>query len=86
MGLFLAILLDRPALALRNVAVSALIILLLFPESLLDVGFQMSFAATAALISAYAVIAMRARHGSAGPDIRLSGSAPPSIRRSQPRA
>ncbi len=51
--MFLAILLDRPALALRNVAVSALIILLVLPESLLDVGFQMSFAAVVSLVAAY---------------------------------
>ena len=51
--MFLAVILDRPALALRNVAIAALLILLLFPESLFDVGFQMSFAAVVALISAY---------------------------------
>lgn len=51
--MFLAILLDRPALALRNVAVSALIILVVLPESLLDVGFQMSFAAVVSLVAAY---------------------------------
>ena len=51
--MFLAILLDRPALALRNVALAAFIILLLFPESLFDAGFQMSFAAVAGLVGAY---------------------------------
>lgn len=51
--MFLAVMLDRPALALRNVALAALLILLLFPESVLDVGFQMSFAAVVALISVY---------------------------------
>lgn len=50
---FGAVMLGRPALALRNVALSALVILVLFPESLLDVGFQMSFAAVVALISGY---------------------------------
>lgn len=54
--MFLAVLLDRPALAMRNVALAALIILVVFPESLLDVGFQMSFAAVVALIAAYAWI------------------------------
>ncbi|MGE3160149.1 MAG: ComEC/Rec2 family competence protein [Xanthobacteraceae bacterium] len=49
--MFIAILLDRPALALRNVAIAALIILVLTPQSLIDVGFQMSFAAVVALIS-----------------------------------
>lgn len=51
--MFLAIRLARPATALRNVALSALIILVLFPENLPDVGFQMSFAAVIALVSAY---------------------------------
>lgn len=50
--LFLSILLDRPAITLRNVAFAAIVILALFPESLFDVSFQMSFAATAALVAA----------------------------------
>ncbi|MBV1696104.1 MAG: ComEC/Rec2 family competence protein, partial [Hyphomicrobiales bacterium] len=40
--IFGAVILDRPALALRNVALAALIILVLYPESLFDAGFQMS--------------------------------------------
>jgi len=51
--MFVAILLDRPALTLRNVALAALLILVLFPESLLDVSFQMSFAAVTALVAVY---------------------------------
>jgi competence protein ComEC len=51
--MFVAVLLDRPALALRNVALAALLILLLWPESLLDPGFQMSFAAVVCLVSVY---------------------------------
>jgi competence protein ComEC len=51
--MFLAVMLDRPALALRNVALAALAILLVWPESLFDPGFQMSFAAVMALVSAY---------------------------------
>ena len=51
--IFMAILIDRPALTLRNVAVAAMIILVLFPESLLDVSFQMSFAAVTALVAVY---------------------------------
>ncbi|MCU0955177.1 MAG: ComEC family competence protein [Hyphomicrobium sp.] len=50
---FLAVMLGRPAIAMRNVAIAALVILALFPESLLDAGFQMSFAAVAALVAAY---------------------------------
>lgn len=51
--IFGAILLDRPALALRNVALAAFLILTIYPESLLDAGFQMSFAAVTALIAAH---------------------------------
>jgi competence protein ComEC len=54
--MFLAVLLDRPAVTMRNVVLAALVILLLFPESLLDVGFQMSFAAVLGLISVYEVL------------------------------
>lgn len=48
-----AILLDRQALTLRSVAIAALIVLALRPESLLNPGFQMSFAAVIALVSAF---------------------------------
>ena len=51
--LFIAILLERPALTMRNVVLAAIVILLLRPESLLSPGFQMSFAAVAALIVSY---------------------------------
>lgn len=57
--LFLAILLERPALTLRNVTLAALIIMLLRPESLLSPGFQMSFAAVTALIAAYQIYLKR---------------------------
>ena len=57
--MFLAVLLDRPALALRNVALAALLILVLWPESLLDAGFQMSFAAVVALVAAYEWLRVR---------------------------
>ncbi len=50
---FLAILLNRPALSLRNVALAGLLILIVLPDSLVDISFQMSFAATAALIAGY---------------------------------
>ncbi len=57
--MFLAVLLDRPALALRNVVLAATIILVAFPESLFDVGFQMSFAAVLALVSIYEALRER---------------------------
>ena len=57
--MFFAVLLDRPALALRNVVLTAAIILVIYPESLLDVGFQMSFAAVLALVSIYEALQRR---------------------------
>lgn len=58
-----AILVDRPALALRNVALSALAIMLLWPESVLNVGFQMSFAAVVALVATYEAMRERRQEG-----------------------
>lgn len=51
--MFVAILLDRPALSMRNVALAALIVLVWQPESLLGASFHMSFAAVVALIAFY---------------------------------
>ena len=51
--MFLAVLFDRRALTLRAVALAALIVLMLRPEALMGPGFQMSFAATAALIAVF---------------------------------
>ena len=64
--MFLAVMLERPALALRNVALAALAILVLFPESLMDVSFQMSFAAVVALVAAYEIVRDRAQDGGGG--------------------
>ncbi|KKK80916.1 hypothetical protein LCGC14_2818710, partial [marine sediment metagenome] len=48
-----AVLLDRRALTLRGVALAATIVLVLRPEALTGPGFQMSFAATTALIAVF---------------------------------
>ncbi len=48
-----AVLIDRPAFTLRSVALAAMIVLALRPESLTEAGFQMSFAATTALIATF---------------------------------
>ncbi len=50
--MFFAILVDRRALSLRNVALAAILILITTPEALLHVGFQLSFAAVTVLIAA----------------------------------
>lgn len=51
-----AICIDRPALSLRAVAIAALAVLIMSPEALIGPGFQMSFAATTALVAVFAVI------------------------------
>ena len=48
--IFGAVLFNRRAVTLRAVAIAAMIVLLLRPEALLGPGFQMSFAATTALV------------------------------------
>jgi len=53
MIVFLAVILDRRSFSMRSVAVAALITLMFHPESLISVGFQMSFAAVGALVAVY---------------------------------
>lgn len=65
-----AILVDRPALAMRNLAISALIVMAREPESVLGPSFQMSFAAVACLIGANQVW----REWKAGPPAPPRGS------------
>ena len=47
-----AVLFDRPALSMRNLALAALVVLAREPEALLGPSFQMSYAAVAGLIAA----------------------------------
>ncbi|MBM1219242.1 ComEC/Rec2 family competence protein [Ponticoccus sp. SC2-23] len=51
-----AVLMDRQALTLRSVAIAALIVMVLRPESLVNPGFQMSFAAVIALVFAWSLL------------------------------
>lgn len=48
-----AIMVNRRAISLRAVAIAATIVLILRPEALLGPGFQMSFAATVALVAIF---------------------------------
>jgi competence protein ComEC len=50
----IGVMLDRPILTLRTVTIAALVVLLFAPEAVVHPSFQMSFAATLALIAAYA--------------------------------
>ncbi len=54
-----AVMLDRPALTLRNVSVAAIIVLAMQPHAVFMASFQMSFAATAALVGIYGAYARR---------------------------
>nr|WP_254007670.1 ComEC/Rec2 family competence protein [Rhizobium sp. L1K21] len=51
--MLLAVVAGRQALNLRNLAIAALFIIVVTPSSVMTPGFQMSFAATAALIAGY---------------------------------
>ncbi|MBT8408343.1 MAG: ComEC family competence protein, partial [Alphaproteobacteria bacterium] len=51
--MFLAVLFSRRAITLRAVALAAVLVLTLRPEALMGPGFQMSFAATTALVAAF---------------------------------
>jgi competence protein ComEC len=54
--MLVAVLFDRRALTLRAVAIAALIVLTLRPEALFGPGFQMSFAATTALVAVFGIM------------------------------
>ncbi len=59
-----AVLLDRHALTMRNLAFAALAVLVVQPEALLGASFQLSFAAVGALVAVYeARAAARLREG-----------------------
>jgi competence protein ComEC len=49
----IGVMLDRPALTFRTLAVAAFAVLLLAPQAVIHPSFQMSFAATLALVAAY---------------------------------
>ncbi len=56
---FTAVLLDRPAITLRGLALAAVVIMAVRPLSVMGAGFQMSFAATAALVAGYEEVRRR---------------------------
>lgn len=62
---FIAILLDRQALTMHALGVAAFAVLVMMPEAIVMPGFQMSFAATAALIALVEVWPRRIREISA---------------------
>jgi len=58
-----AVLLDRSAISMRVVALAALAILILAPETILSASFQMSFAAVVALVAVYEALGARFSRG-----------------------
>lgn len=69
---FGAILLDRPALSVRALALAAALVLALEPQAVAEPGFQMSFAATLALVAAFEALSRRPREPKGGVALRAS--------------
>ena len=61
--MLVAVLFDRRALSLRSIAIAAVLLLALQPETLLEPGFQMSFSATVALVAGFGALRGRFRQG-----------------------
>lgn len=59
--MLVAVMADRAALSMRNVALAAVAVIVVAPESVLSASFQMSFAAVVSLIAAYEYQNARAR-------------------------
>ncbi len=55
--MLVAVICDRAALTMRNLAISAALVIVLSPHEVVGPSFQMSFAATAALVGAYGGVA-----------------------------
>jgi len=51
--MLVAVLLDRPAFSMRNLAIAAIFVIVFEPEAILGASFQLSFAAVAALIAVF---------------------------------
>ena len=71
----IGVMLDRPTLTFRTLAVAAIGVLLLAPQAVVHPSFQMSFAATLALIAAYryGLAVARRRDSSLGARVALWG-------------
>lgn len=59
--MLVAVLADRPSISLHNLALAALFILIKSPSAVMGPSFQMSFAATAALVAGYTAWTSRQR-------------------------
>ncbi|WP_137392010.1 ComEC/Rec2 family competence protein [Rhodoligotrophos defluvii] len=54
--MLMAVLLDRPAISMRNVALAAIVVLLISPETVLSASFQLSFLAVIALVAMFEAV------------------------------
>jgi competence protein ComEC len=59
----IGVMLDRPTLTMRSITIAALVVLWFAPQSVVHPSFQMSFAATLALIAGYERGAVRLKAG-----------------------
>ncbi len=66
---FFAVMADRPALSARNLAIAAIVVLILEPEAAIEASFQMSFLAVLGLVAFYEAWSrlMAGRDGEAAP-------------------
>lgn len=79
--MLVALLFDRAAITMRNLAIAATIMIAIAPHEVVGPSFQMSFAATAALIAGYAALSERmAKRGDRQPP-RERGLAGRALRR-----
>lgn len=67
-----AAMIGRRAIDLRNVALSAIVILALSPSAVMGPGFQMSYAATLALVAGYSIWRRREESGAEPPLMHFS--------------
>ena len=68
--MLVALLFDRAAITMRNLAIAAIVVIAIAPHEVVGPSFQMSFAATAALIAGYAALSERlARRRHAAPPV-----------------
>ena len=67
MIMLIAVICGRPALTMRNLALAALVVIIIEPEALMGASFQLSFAAVSALVAVYeARVARRMRIAATG--------------------
>ena len=77
--MLIAVFFDRSAINLRNIAISALVILVVSPSEVMGPSFQMSFAATVALVAGYSLWSQHTAHREQGPTALSAGRLSPVV-------